>query len=101
MSDNLLITKDEYISALAIVRAYEHQISVIAEHNTNSGIITIGTPGYWYEEKIGLEVDIRPATYASMNRAGFEKEDIALYYEVISGPYAGYLILKDNIKLQH
>lgn len=55
----------------------------------------------WYEDKVGMLVDVRPATYLSMTRAGLDKEDIALFFEIINGPYAGYLVLKDNIKLQH
>lgn len=98
---DVLISKDEYIAALAVVRAYERQVELMSDSNINSGVIIAAPEGYWYTEKIGLEIDYRPATYMAIQRTGLEKEDISLYYEVISGPYTGYVVLKDNVRSNH
>lgn len=98
---DVLISKDEYIAALAVVRAYERQVEIMSDSNISSGVIIASPDGYWYVDKIGLQIDYRPATYLTLQRTGIDREEISLYYEIIAGPYTGYVVLKDNVRSNH
>lgn len=96
-----LITENEYIAALAVVRAYERQIVAMADSNIFPGKIIAAPDEWWIKDHIDEIFDFRPCTYESLRRAGFEEEDISSNYEVVGGPFSGYLVPKNCVQKLH
>lgn len=99
--DSHLITKEEYIAALAVVKAYERQVEIIAAMGVIPVTITSIPEGWWLENTQERNFDVTPATFRAMKAAGMDAEDIGFYYQVYQGRYQGFLIPKANCKELH
>ena len=89
------------MTALAVVKAYERQIEIIAAMGIIPVSVTSVPEGWWLENTQDRDFDVIPATFKAMRAAGMEAEDVGFYYQVYQGRYQGFLIPKANCKELH